>query len=156
MIEQKGYPLTVDYGISLKEGIKAGNYYQVNSNINFWHFPAKRKGIIEVVIEIINLSCYISRDYAIATSDIINLLDKGGYRPAELRELLSFGERDRGIKGDFSIAALGSIWKTWGGDRFAPMLYRRETKKILTIIRIGNRSRDSHCGTNILFAAVKK
>jgi hypothetical protein len=111
------YPLSVDYGRSVEDGVKTGRYDWVNSGITSRNFPTKRKGTAEVAVELVHFNRYISTDEALRE------LDRMGYRPAELHELLAFGEKYPEVQREFPVVALGSVWRDWNGDRDVPCLY---------------------------------
>jgi hypothetical protein len=49
-------------------------------------------------------------------------MDKAGYRPATLAELLALGEAHPELQKEFPIVALGSIWHDADGNRDVPVL----------------------------------
>jgi hypothetical protein len=112
------YPLSVDYGRSVEDGAKAGRYDWVNPDITSCNFPTKRKGTAEVAVELINFNRHVSTDEALRE------LDGMGYRPAELHELLAFGEKYPEVQREFPVVALGSVWQYRVGVRVVPYLGR--------------------------------
>jgi hypothetical protein len=126
------YPLSVDYGRSVEDGVKAGRYDWVNSDITSLNFPTKRKGRAEVVMELVHFNRYISNDGALRE------LDRMGYRPAELHELLAFGEKYFEVQLEFPVVALGFVWRGRGGGRFVPYLFRDGSKRYLYLGWIGD------------------
>lgn len=112
------YPVSVDYGRSVADGILAGQYDWVNVGIVAPHFPTKKSGMHEVKIELIHF------DREISTEDALSEIDTRGYRPADLHELLAFGSEHSEIQWEFPIVALGSVWQARDGNRLAPYLDR--------------------------------
>ena len=109
----------MDYGRSVEDGIKAGRYDYTNphiTSINFKTEKTERKGKADLVIELVRFNRMISTD------DALRELDGRGYRPAELRELLAFGEKYPDVQRKFPIVALGSVWRLRFGNRFVPSL----------------------------------
>ena len=61
-----------------------------------------------------------------------------GYRPAELHELLAFGEKYPKLELEFPIVALGSVWPGWNCVGFVPCLDGRGSKRHLDLHWIKN------------------
>jgi hypothetical protein len=110
------YPLRVDYGRSVEEGVKAGRYDLVNPHITSHNFPTKRKGVVEIRVELVHFDIYISTD------EVLHEFNWMGYRPADLRELLAFGENYPEVQRKFPVVALGSVWRRWDGHRVPYLL----------------------------------
>ena len=121
------YPLSVDYGRSVEDGVRAGRYDWANSDINSRNFPTERKGVAEVVVELIHFNRVISIDEALRE------LDRMGYRPAEPHELLAFGQKYPEVQREFPVVAPGSAWQDRFGSRVVPYLYRDGSKRILNL-----------------------
>lgn len=112
------YRLSVNYNRNIEEGVRAGKYDWANHDITSEHFSTERKGIVEVFVELIHFNRNISTDKALAE------LDKMGYRPAELQELLALGEKYPDLQREFPIIALGSDWQNpFGGRQCACLVY---------------------------------
>jgi len=129
IIERKypgnAYLLFVDYGKSVEDGVKAGRYNWSNPNITSKNFPTKRKGTAVVEVELVHFNRYIW------TAEILHKLDKMGCRPAELHELLAFGEKHPEAQQEFPVIALGSVWRDRNGHRNVPYLYEFGSKRLL-------------------------
>ena len=122
------YHLSVDYGRSVEDGVRAGRYDWANSDdINSRNFPTKRKGTAEVEVELVHFNRGISTDEALGE------LDRMGYRPAEVHELLAFGEKYPKVQREFPIVALGSVWQDRNGDRSVPCLGRDGSERGLSL-----------------------
>ena len=98
------YDIVVDYNRSLNAMIKAGKYDWVRDDINTKHFPLKGKGKHELKAVLLHFNRYIEFDDAIAE------MDRQGYRPGNIEELLALGEQYPDLQKRFPIVALGSVW----------------------------------------------
>jgi hypothetical protein len=49
-------------------------------------------------------------------------MEKAGYRPARIEELLALGASQPELQKEFPIVALASVWRGPGGDRRVPYL----------------------------------
>ena len=110
------YLVTVNYDLSVKDAVKAGKYDWTKDDITTKHFPSKRVGIAEQKIILV----HFNRD--IKVDEAIRELDKMGFRPAELPELLALGAKYPDIQRDFPVIALGSVWRNPDGDRYCAYL----------------------------------
>ena len=126
------YPVTVNYGLSVEDAVKLGRYDWVNSDIASKDFPTERKGADKVAVELIHFNHYIS------TKNALNELDKMGYRPAELHELLAFGAKHPDVQREFPIAALGSVWRFRSGRRGVPCLDGYGSERLLHLRWLGD------------------
>ncbi|MBU6500273.1 MAG: hypothetical protein KGJ89_00345 [Patescibacteria group bacterium] len=119
----------VYYSLTLSRMIAAGKYDWVNSDITEEHFPVLRanRGKEKVVVELIHFNRDIDSDGAVRG------LDRMGFRPAELPELLAFGAAYREKQREFPIVALGpnSVWRGRRGDRFVVCLGRGSGGRVL-------------------------
>jgi len=125
------YPLSVDYDLSVENAVKLGQYNWTNGDITGKNFPTTRTGKVEVVVELIRFNC------AISTKDAQRELDQRGYRPAELHELLAFGEKYPELQRQFPIVALGSVWRGRRGYRYVPCLDGDGSERSLDLDWIG-------------------
>ena len=139
------YPLSVDYERSVEKGVKAGRYDWANSNITSRNFPAERNGTAEVEMKLIHFNRHIS------TTKALRELDRMEYRPAELHELLAFGEKYPEVQRGFPVVALGSVWQNRNGHRFVSYLFRYGLERNLHLERIENDWHEVY-----RFAAVRK
>lgn len=105
------YPVPIDYGMSMEQLIKLGQYDWSNKDINSKHFPTKRTGKVDITIELVHLNRNIS------SKDAIRELDHMGLRPAEGCELLAFGSKYPDVQREFPIVALASVWRRSDGYR---------------------------------------
>lgn len=139
------FNIVVDYNRSLTQMIKAGNYDWINDNITSKNFPLKGKGKHELTAVLFHFDRYIESDDAIAE------MDKQGYRPATIEELLAFGEKYPELQKEFPIIALDSVWRVSRGDRRVPYLGWDGLRRCL-----GLRWFDSRWGANCRFLAFRK
>jgi len=136
------YPIIVNYERSVEDGVEAGHYDWVNSNITSEYFPTERKGTAKVEVKLIHFNRSISTDEALRE------LDRMGYRPAELHELLVFGEKYQKIQREFPILALGSVFR----NRCVVLgLSGDNSRRYLNLF-----VEEHDCGENCRFAAVRK
>ena len=110
------YILTVDYGMKVEEAVNRGHYDYANPSITSQNFSTKQKGKVELVVELIHF------DSLISSAEALKELDRMGYRPADLHELLAFGENYPDVQRELSVVALGSVWMHSYGHRDVPVL----------------------------------
>lgn len=110
------YPVVVNYEMSVEDAVKLGWYDWANDNITSRNFQTKRMGTVDLMVELIHF------DKVISTSEALRELNKMGMRPAELHELLAFGEKHPDIQREFPVIALGAVWQGSGGGRIVPCL----------------------------------
>lgn len=124
------YPIAVDYGMRVEEAIELGKYDWVNKSITQGHFPTEGKGKAKLKMELVHFERYTPVPYKKATEE----LDRMGYRPAELMELLAFGEKYPDVQREFPIVALASVWRDSDGNRLVPYLYGGDgSRRILSL-----------------------
>jgi len=139
------FPVRVNYGATVEDMVGRGKYDWSNNDITAGHFPTQRNGEADLVIELVHFNRNISTDAALRE------LDKMGYRPAELHELLTLGEKYPDLQREFPIIALGSV--CWGShdSRNCAYLNRNGSKRKLNLNWIDNDWNDS-----CRFAVVRK
>lgn len=120
MAKERIYPIFVNYDQSIEELVRLGKYVFSDNRIDTKHFPTNRVGKAEMEIKLIHFN------RSILSKDAIEKMDKKGYRPAELHELLAFGEKYSDVQHKFSIIALGSVWQDSDGDRYFACLYKNK------------------------------
>lgn len=128
------YPLIVDYGRSVEDAVKLGRYGWASGDINTCNFPTKRKErekTPDVAMELVHFNRVVSTDEALRE------LDRMGYRPAKLRELLAFGEKYPEVQREFPVVALGSsVWLNRFDERYFPCLDRIGSRRHLDLHRL--------------------
>ena len=112
------YHVTVNYGLSLTEMIRAGRYDWVDPNITSDNFPINGKGTKEVALELVHFNRYIN-----SSEEVIRELGKKGLRPATIVELLAFSAKYTDVMRQSTIAALGSVWLSLDGRRRVPSIW---------------------------------
>ncbi|MCX6798155.1 MAG: hypothetical protein NTX66_03030 [Candidatus Falkowbacteria bacterium] len=129
------FVLIVNYARTLDEMIAAGNYDDKNGDINADHFPlpVELNGqAIEVKAKLFHFNRLINRKNAIAE------MDKAGYRPATIAELLALGEAQPELQKQFPILALASVWQDGDGDRSVAYLCADGGRRELELSWFGN------------------
>ena len=121
------YRIIVDYNRSLSKMIKAGNYDWFNDNITAKNFPLKGKGKHELEAILFHFDRDIESEEAIAE------MDKQGYRPGRIEELLALGGKYPNLQKEFPIVALGSVWRNPDGHRSVPFLHRNGSERNLRL-----------------------
>ncbi len=109
------FQLIVDYTMSLSDMVSAGQYDWVNPEITEANFPKTRTGSISLNAELLHFNRTISSENALKE------MEKLGFRPATIEELLAFGAKYPELQRQFPIVALGSSC-VLGGDRRVPCL----------------------------------
>lgn len=94
--------ITVNYGMTLKQMIVAGQYDWANKDITAARFPINGGGMVESAAQLIHFNYDISSDGATIE------LDRMGLRPGRIEELLVFGATFPEMQRKFPIVALGS------------------------------------------------
>ena len=108
------YSLVVDYEKSIEDLIKEGRYAEADPDITSRNFPPKKKGVINVKVELIDFGGYILDVKA------LHKMEEMGYRPADIYELLTLGKKHPKLQLQFKIVALGSVL----GGKYVPYLYK--------------------------------
>ncbi len=121
------HTVTIDYSQSTEEMVLAGRYDSSNKNINSQNFPVRGEG--KKQIEVFEIHFGRTMD---SSEEVIAEMDKLGYKPAELPELLSFGKEKPELQRDHPIIALGSS-AVLGGDRSVPSLGECASKRRLCL-----------------------
>ena len=108
----------VDYSKSLQEMIAAGAYDYVNSNITAENFPVNGEGQQEHDLVLFHFARRIPSDDAIAE------MERAGYEPGDIADLLALGADQPELQRQFPIVALKSVWRGPFGSRYVPCLCR--------------------------------
>ncbi|EKE20395.1 MAG: hypothetical protein ACD_8C00006G0007 [uncultured bacterium] len=128
---ENAYAVSVDYNMSVEEAVKLGSYDWSNSDVTTKNFPTKLSGKTDVEIKLFHFDRNISSENAIME------MDKTGYRPAETHELLALGAKYPDLQREFSIIALGSVWRHLDGSRYVAYLRRRDSRRKLHLRNFG-------------------
>jgi hypothetical protein len=127
--KMKIYTVFVDYSMSIEEMVRLGGYGS-NKKITTKYFPTTRTGRASLEIELIHFD-------RVSFEDAIYKMNNMGYRPAELHELLAFGQtfpNVQHVQREFSIFALGSVCRHPLGA-FVVALDRSGSKRKLSTCR---------------------
>lgn len=111
--------LTVDYTKTIEQAIADGKYDWKDSDITAKNFPISPE-MIGKKSDVSAKLFHFNRD--ISSDDVISEMDKSGYRPATLMELLVLGILFPELQRQFPIVALGSIWHDGFDYRHVPYL----------------------------------
>lgn len=122
-----GYPISVNYDRSVEDGVSAGQYDWSDEDINSKNFPTNQKGTKEVAMRLIHFNCIIP------VSDVFRELKDIDCRPAEIHELLAFGEKYPEVQRQFPVIGIGSNWKDRDNDCHAPCLTVDGTRRRLEL-----------------------
>jgi hypothetical protein len=96
------YPITVDYGQSIEDLARDGGYYRVFSELSSRNFPAEALGTKQLSATLVRLRGPSTIDQVVAAEA------KDGFRPATIRELLTFGSTYPEMLKHITIVGLGS------------------------------------------------
>lgn len=121
------FTVTVNYGRSLRNSVKAGKYDWSNRHITAERFPSKRTGTANVEIILVKFENKMGFD------DSVREIDNRGLRPVELPELLAFGGKYPNVQKRFPVVALGSVWHHPNGFRDIPFLNRCDDERTLDL-----------------------
>lgn len=127
------FPLKVNYDLSVESLVVYGKYKWKNDDITTNNFPTIRKGETDIILELVYFNEVLTSDEALKE------LDKLGYRPAEIQEILTFGEKYPDIQRYLPVIALGSVWRDLSGNRFIPYLHRDDdNERFLDLYHFNN------------------
>ncbi len=111
------FKVLVDYAKTLKEMIREGKYNWVDSNITQENFRTQEKGTQEIEIQLFHFG------RVVGSEEVLEEMEREGFRPATLPELLALGAADRELQKEFPIVALGSRWRSPDGYLVVPFLH---------------------------------
>lgn len=126
MVSVTSHLLYVEYEMSVKDAVKLGRYDKTDSNITAENFPTNRTGA-DIVMKLVHFNTVVS------SKDVLSELYKMGYRPAELHELLTFGQMYPDVQRGFPVVALGSVLRRWFRRRLVPCLFGDDSWRVLTL-----------------------
>ena len=102
--------LLVNYGQSVGDLLKAGKYGWINDSINDTNFPSSETGERELDTAMFHF------DRNMFSEAVEAEMDKVGYRPATMKELLAYGIKNPNEQRQYPIVGLGSV-AVLSGDR---------------------------------------
>ena len=116
--------MTVDYNITLEQMITAGKYEWTNDNITDKLFPLSGTGRMTFQPKLFQFN----RD--ISSEDAIREMEKDGFRPAKIEELLTYSAILPEEQRNYPTVALGSVAEL-DGRRRVPCLIRSASERNL-------------------------
>ena len=111
--------LFVDYNRPLADMICDGKYDWVNKAIIEKDFPINRRSNGEVEMKVFSTEDLFGEFRNMKSEEISEEMDKRGYRPAELPEILAYGAK---YPDECPIVGLGFVWRDSCGGRYVPCL----------------------------------
>lgn len=108
--------LHITANLSLADRIARGEYDWANPEITEEHFPTNVPGEYDAEYKLFHFNRTISSE------DAIKEMEREGYRPGTLVELLALGEAQPKLQTQFPIVALGSVWRNPYGSYLVPAL----------------------------------
>lgn len=139
------FTVLVDETLSVEEAIKLGKFGWVNDDITSKTLPKLKdgkKGDKEVAI------FHFGKD--ISSEDAIALMDKAGFKPATIWDLLGLAVKEPNLQRKFQVVALGSVCGRYDW-RGAPCLDEDGVRR-----RLGLRWFDGDWNDSDRFAGVRK
>lgn len=118
--------LLVDYAVGLSERIRRGAYDWTHSEITETNFPSTGKVAGEVESKLFHFNRDMSSEAVVAE------MKRAGFVPADLDELLHFGEKNPDVQRKFPVVGLGSSC-VLRGDRHVPILYGGDSRRDLDL-----------------------
>ncbi len=107
----------VDETKTVDELVKVGKFDWLNNNITSANFPNPAGGTTgNQELALFHFGKAMSSDAASAE------MDKEGYEPATIWDLLAFAKKEPNLQRQFPIVALKSIWRDPGRGRLVPYL----------------------------------
>jgi hypothetical protein len=101
---EERYPITLDAEVTLEGLLKAGNYdMHIGDPSEARQMFNADTSIHDAVLKLIGFEC------SCAVEHICEVMEKGGYRPATLRELLALGAQYPDLQRQRILVALGSL-----------------------------------------------
>lgn len=142
------FELTVDYGRTLTKMMVAGKYDWITASITEDRYPLPTE-LLGKKITVSTGLFYFNR--AICSKDAITEMNKMGYRPATIAEVLALGESQPDLQSKFPIVALGSVWYNSYGRGYVLILHVDTGMRELHLDRS-----DDDWSRNCRFLAVRK
>ena len=155
-MENKIFPVTVDYRLSLDEMIRAGKYFDVNLTPSENSRPKQSpKQVEQVNIEFVEFheNCQMQ--------PMLDRFAQLGFRPSNLPEFLALGAQHPSLLDEYIITTLDAVERrhfinfrspmTAGEDRLIPCLLKLEGNRVLYWAPF-----DGEYRPGFLFACVRK
>ena len=161
--EMEMFRIRVDYGRRVEERIQAGHYRWFHPEVTSRNFPAKRTGRAELFVA---FGWMFDVDPSASADHIIQDSYNDEWRPADLQELVAFGDQYSPIPASLSgvldmfagpeggrLVALDSLWKDGRGVRYAPGLAwdERGAFDVLDLCLL-----ETNCLASYLFLSIRR
>jgi len=139
------FTVLVNETLSVEKAVKEGKFDWVNDDIVSDNFPKLKDGKkSEKDVVLFHFNKDMSSEAVIAE------MDKVGYKPASIWDLLGLAVKEPNLQREFPIVALGSVCKV-DGHRDGPYLYRDSDGRYLDLHCFGDDWHDDD-----RFAGVRK
>jgi hypothetical protein len=119
--------LKISANLSFSDRIALGKYDWTNSNINDKNFSDKAEKDYEVECKLFHFNKSILSEFAIAE------MEKEGFKPANILELLKLGEINPNLQREFPIVALDSVWRGADSHHHVPVLNYDDDRRWLSL-----------------------
>lgn len=116
LVAQPKLKVEVDYTKSLDEMIQAGNYDWAHGAITSKRFPIQGQGRTNVELVLFHFNGQMT------STEVIAEMERQGYRPARIEQLLALGAAYPELQKEFHIICLGSVCQHPNGDRHVPCI----------------------------------
>ena len=124
--------LEVDYTIGLKKAIEAGKFSYVGPQITDIRFPYQPAGYAGRRMARLKFMRFVG---ARSLNEITGKIEKIGYRPANIAELLAlFAKYPDGQIQQYPIVALGSAWHEFSGEEVVPIVNMKSEEKMMGVL----------------------
>ncbi len=118
--------LFVDYSRPLAGMIGGCRFDHVNSNITKEHFPINHRSNGQVEMKVFSAKDLVGEERSVTSEEVMRILERKGYRPAELPEGLAYAKANPDESQKYPIVILGSVWRDFDGYRGVPFLLHRK------------------------------
>ncbi len=148
------YSVYVNHERSIEEGVKAGAYDKIAPGIDSDGFPEQEEAREAITIAL------LYPDRPVSTGEVLQELNRHGYRPATIQELLSMGETYPDAQRRGPIIGLGSRRYPYSHraekkDYLVPVLTGTGTKRAITLFWTEDNESDYDWTPNDRFAVVR-
>lgn len=110
------YSVTVNYNQTVEQLIKAGNYFEVSSDITDKHFHVDKQGEEQIEIFVVSI------DRPMSDIQVTQLFDSLGLRDANIKEELSLSTQYPDLQRKGLIFARGTTWRETAADLYVTCL----------------------------------
>lgn len=110
------FGVEIDYHLSFKKMVDAGNYQWKSREITAKNFPVKGKGKVSLQLVTVHFNRYVS------TKEVLDFFAAHNLGPVKIEHLLALGALYPAEQYQYPILALGLDWVDEEGKRQAPAL----------------------------------